>query len=787
MDEIGIAVLVLLGLGAVFVGAVLGFIALLKIGALRQDLNLVGLKLRELQNQLLQLQKQPPAAPPPAPPMAAEEPASAAPVPQVQPALPVRPAPQSTASPTAPIPAVAPGSTVLPAPIVLPVAASSAATMQGLESKIGQRWIAWIGAVVVFLSAVFFLKLAFDNKWIGPTGQVIICALVGAAMLATGSRFVGKRWRILGQCLMGLGLGILYATFYAAFSVYAHPVMSQQIAFACMIGVTVAGMALAILHDAVALAFLAVLGGMLTPVLVSTGQNARDALFTYILLLDLGVLAVAFFRGWRLLDTLALAGTIIMYAGWHEKFYTLEVLVPALVWLGGFYLLFLVLPFAYHLVRRQNVTLERFIMALANAVFAAGYAWAMLHRDYLFSMGFVMLGMAGAYLVLGALLRRRLPNDARALFGLIAMTVTFLTLAVPMQLRAHGILLAWVAEAPVLAFLAYRFRYRPVRVFAALVLLVAVGRLFFSEAHWPLHTGLFVPFFNAQLLSALTVPAGAALYAWIHQRCPKDATPLDRALQTAAALVAGLLSLIILHAEVYGWVNNDYGPYLAASAVVALWALGAGVFLWAGTRTPRVVSWVWGVGVLALAVAAVLGVIDYSDTTDPHHVLLLNARFLAGLLAAGGGFAYARVLGRGAALQSPRHVAGLVLLTAGTLGLLVLLSTEVYAYCMDTIADRVTAGRAAQMSISLVWSLYAATLLAGGFWRRWRPLRLGGLALFGLAAIKLVLLDLTYLKDVYRVVSFLVLGLLMLAVSYFYHRLEKRLATVKSDPAPENV
>jgi len=89
------------------------------------------------------------------------------------------------------------------------------------------------------------------------------------------------------------------------------------------------------------------------------------------------------------------------------------------------------------------------------------------------------------------------------------------------------------------------------------------------------------------------------------------------------------------------------------------------------------------------------------------------------------------------------------------------------------------------MSISLVWSLYAVTLLLIGFWKRSRALRLGGLALFGMAALKLTLVDLSYLKDIYRIVSFLVLGLLMLAASYLYHKLEKRLTDhSKSEDLP---
>ena len=99
---------------------------------------------------------------------------------------------------------------------------------------------------------------------------------------------------------------------------------------------------------------------------------------------------------------------------------------------------------------------------------------------------------------------------------------------------------------------------------------------------------------------------------------------------------------------------------------------------------------------------------------------------------------------------------------------------EVYTFCVDVIGDVAGARRAGQMSITLVWSVYAAGLLWAGFWRRWRWVRWGGLGLFGVAALKLVL--------VFDVPEGCIpdcgvsgAGRAMLAASYFYHRLEKRL------------
>ena len=84
------------------------------------------------------------------------------------------------------------------------------------------------------------------------------------------------------------------------------------------------------------------------------------------------------------------------------------------------------------------------------------------------------------------------------------------------------------------------------------------------------------------------------------------------------------------------------------------------------------------------------------------------------------------------------------------------------------------------MSLSVTWGTYAIAILAIGFWRNVRSLRLAALGLFGLTALKLVLVDMAEVQEVYRIVSFLVLGVLMIGASYLYHRVEKRLGMSSS-------
>jgi uncharacterized membrane protein len=113
---------------------------------------------------------------------------------------------------------------------------------------------------------------------------------------------------------------------------------------------------------------------------------------------------------------------------------------------------------------------------------------------------------------------------------------------------------------------------------------------------------------------------------------------------------------------------------------------------------------------------------------------------------------------------------------AAIVGFGAVIGAEAYLHyaAFDTAAAVGRAGRRAHTALSIAWSAYAAILLALGFARGSRPLRLAGLGLLGMVAVKLLLIDLAGAPQGYRVLSFLVVGALMIAVSYAYHRLEHR-------------
>jgi uncharacterized membrane protein len=672
----------------------------------------------------------------------------------------------------APPPAEEPG-TLTPKPpesVSAPTPSRPVEGQAGLEEIVGKRWLTWVGILLLFLGISFFLKYAIDNRWLDSTARVVLGFIAGIVMLVYGDRFVRRPMRVLGQGLMGGGLAVLFASLYAAFALY-H-LISQTGAFLAMSCLTALGMTLAVVHDSPSLSVLAVLGGFLTPVMASTRRNARDELFCYLILLNLGVLGVASLRKWRALELLSFIGTWLLYGGWYAHHYEEAQLLPALLWAFGFYLAFLALPFAYHLRTATPMALDRFFIAMANAVVFFSYCWSMLYEDHRYILGFIALAMSGCYVWLGSAVRGRAPEDRTSLFGFVTLSVVFLTMAIPLHLSLNGITLAWALEGPALCYLGFRFRYQPVRIFGFLVMVLATFRLFLF--HWPLHPWRFTLFVNPQFVSALFLVAAAAAFTVIQRLWSREGDEIDRGMRVISILGAGFLALVITGGELWEWFQQIEEFYLGKCSLVYLWAVGAFIFLAAGIIKRSLTYRIAGVG--ALIVSGFIAIIMGGPPRYEDNLLFSEPGFYARLAAVLAVFGYAYVLRRCRTVceREETQLSTFFDVTA-VLALLFLLSMRAYNCGYLQAGAWAAKSWTAQMAFSVTWSVYAVALLIVGLWRRVRWLRVTALCVFLFTAVKVVFVDMAQIQEIYRIISFLVLGFLMIEAAYLYHRLEKRI------------
>src|SRR5438270_883733 len=308
-----------------------------------------------------------------------------------------------------------------------------------LESLIGGSWFNWIGIIAVTFGVAFFLKLAFDNQWVGPGARVLLGAAAGLALLFVAERLRRRGLRQYAYVLSGGGILILYLSIYAAYNFYQ--LVAQPIAFLLMALVTATAVLLSVRLNALAVAVLGLTGGFLTPVLLSTGVDNEVALFTYVSLLDAGVRAVAYFKRWRSLDFLSFAGTLLTALGWAVSFYRPQKLWTTLAFLTVFFVLYSLLAVFHNVLPRRRSRWFDVALASANAAFHFSLSYLLLVEA-----GYDRATPASQALLVSAFFAclfyaawSRCREDRLLAYGYVGLGVTFFTVAAAIQLE-----LQWV-------------------------------------------------------------------------------------------------------------------------------------------------------------------------------------------------------------------------------------------------------------------------------------------------------------------------------------------------------
>lgn len=647
--------------------------------------------------------------------------------------------------------AQAPKAAPAPAPALSPATSpesEDADWWHRFELQAGTRWVTWLGAGALVIAAALFVKLAIDQGWLGPVARLAMGSAVGVGLLFAGWRASRAEMRPLAQGLFGAGLGVLYVAMYVAFASYG--LIAREIVFAAMVGVTVAGCAIALRHDAQPIAVLALVGGLLTPVALRSGGGAESALLPYLLVLDLGAVAIALVRRWFAIEVIALAGTWLLFGGLVER--TSGVGTSGLAWVAVFHVMFEVVPFGVHLRRKTSPDPRRMPLSVAGTAAAIACAVELLAFQRT-AIGVVVLALAGLYGVLEVIRRRA----ARAELGFVELAVALAVLAVPLLLEGHAATVAWGLEACALLALGFHDRRPTMRLAALGVLALAVGHG--AVMRWPHHAPGFRPFVNAELAGGLIGPLLACAFAGLHAPLRRRGDGREGWLGIAAAIAGGGLVIVLAHTELARWFALEGRRGDAELAL--LWAAGSLIALGLGRRSAAA-----GAASVLAAVMA-MGLCFAAYLAPAPSIVVLNLRFAGAVVIA------LALVANGAALARRDPTWGWLSWAVAVVAFGVAIGAEAYLH---------HAGRRAHTALSIAWSGYAGVLLAIGFLRGRRELRLAGLGLLGLVAAKLLLVDLAGAAQAYRVLSFLIAGVLMIGVSYAYHRLEQRTLSGRGRP-----
>lgn len=697
---------------------------------------------------------------------AAESPGKLPPVPAPAPALP----PRQEISPPAP-----------------PVAPSR--TKEEWEALIGGKLLNRIGALALIIGVGFFLKYAFDKDWINETARVLIGAATGGALLLLAVRTHKRGLAIFAQGLLGAGIAILYLSVYASFNFY-H-LVPQLVAFVLMTCVTALAFVFGFRYDSLAIALMAWLGGFLTPFLLSTGEANEMGLFTYIALLDAGILVISLKKtAWTVLEPLALAGTWLVYVLWYLSQYVDEFFSLTLYFVLLFWILFHVLTTGRALRGEPSFKILRLFTATAGGIFAYVALYALLEPGYHAWTGAATL--LGGLLYAGTALALRAKNPAAerwiALDGMGAAILVISATAI--QFTGFMTVSIWAVEALALAWLGSRYERVHFSVLSFALFLVAGFKLLVTEgALVPPSTEHALVFFNPRGLTyaVLAVSAWMSSTMFSHVRGRAGALLRGAVSAGASVLVFVLLSVetaayftrLIRESPVESHASLEFNRWLTLAVV---WSVYGALSTWIGMRRDEKPA--YAIGLVSLLIGgATAAFAGFTFEPIAGFVLLFNWRFAALLAVALIGFSLAWRMGTGRADAPRRREIFPVLRMGVVILLLVLVTAETKDFFGRDIALANGEGFAdstsveitrlenlRQLSLSGVWLVFSIALMTIGILRRSRALRIASIVLFGGTILKIFIYDLSFLDTLYRIFSFIGLGVILLGVSYAYQR-----------------
>ena len=766
-----------------------------------------------------------------------------------------------------------------------------------IESLIGGRWYAIAGALAVVLGIVLFLKLGFDRGWfdMAPAVKCSIAAFFGCVLVACGEVLRRRVSSAAATGAFAAGLGVVYASVYAAFRLYG--LLPDSVAFALLGLTAVGGIAISALAKLPVIAIVSLIGGYLAPFLFADSPArpvVMPAYLTMLLLIGLGISA-AQGKAFTHVRSLVRVATLLLGGLWFfqqgRDVPTTAVSFSIFVWV------------TYHVellwssVRREidaqplgsisdSLTLDHWHQWSPLASTFSVTAWSCVigvlalrdwgATDWLSPAAYFASTATIGWFLAGHLdCFRVTPSNSRERLGAMmhVQAAALLLITIALLLGGWAQITAWLIMACAAAVAGNLLRSRVFHVYALAPMLICTGRLLaydstfgslskhaatwmgmdismwtvlmcLAGAAWCVNALIFLRYggqrtgqasgawantADASTLVGIAL-AGIAfghaapnfwLRGWIVLSCAAlcwiwSSLTARRQVGAVSEVVA---TLALLCALASAWWNHRSGaievaglyltPYatlplgiacmLGLRAVVraldsthsrladALLASGMLVLAFTPVHTQAQISSVliiWSL--LALAAAALRGTLGrFQPLFGIVPIMLLSlcvwsVRYLGDSWSTGGfvsGLIISAVLGLIPTVLSLReplvHQESTRRAFAGVAAILLLVNTSMQvAQTASRLVDDVTIRAAA---ISVWWGIFALGLIVLGFFRKLPLLRHAGLALLAVAAAKGLIVDLWSASAIWRIMSLVLLGLMMIGVAAGYQKIIRSL------------
>jgi uncharacterized membrane protein len=679
-----------------------------------------------------------------------------------------------------------------------------------IEKFIGENLINKIGIVILVIGVGIGAKYAIDHQLISPWTRIILGYLLGLGLLGFALR-LRKQYKNFSAVLLSGSMAIMYFITFAAYSFYA--LIPLTFTFALMVLFTVFTVAAAIGYNRQVIAHIGLVGAYAVPFLLSDNSGRVVILFSYMTIINAGILAIAFRKYWKPLYYSSFLLTWLIFITWFiPKYDTASHFGLSWIFISLFFVTFYFIFLAYKLLKKEKFKIDDILLLLANSSVFYGLGYAILSRhirgeDF---QGLFTLGNGLIHFIVSIIIYRQKQADRNLFYFTAGLAIAFLTIAIPVQLNGNWVTMLWSAEAAVLFWIG---RTRKTVAYELLSYALMVLAFFCIVAGWPAayHTihpsenaARIFPLLNINFLTSLLFIASFA-YINILNGNPRFTSPMSRQkslLQAINFAMPGMLLIVLYFAfymEIECFWNQLYTHTMVSvdkgltgiqqysnDSIHGYKTISIFVFsflflsLLSFVNILKLKKSILGLINLGFCLAAVglfltVGLFALGSLRESYLSQALSEYFYRGIMDIGIryiAFVFLALMLFAVYKYVSQEFLDTDLKTEFDLFLHITVLTIVSNELINWM-DLFRSEQSYKLGLSILFGVYALLLIALGIWKKKLHLRIGAIVLFSATLIKLFFYDLSSLDTISKTIVFVVLGVLLLISSFLYNKYRK--------------
>lgn len=631
-----------------------------------------------------------------------------------------------------------------------------------------QNALAIAGIFTLVLGIGYFVKYAIDNNWIGEVSRAAIGFAAGAAIMGIG-HFLRKNYAVFASIITGGGIAVLYFTATIAFREY-H-LFSQNTAFFMTCLITLISILLSYYYKSEILIIFSLFGGFLAPLMISTGQSNYLFLFTYITVINTGMLAIAFLKQWKSIGWIAFIFTSIYLFYWTVT----KTEITAAYFYVVSYIIFYAFALQHYFTKNKLLPTDIIMLVLVNftGIIGTVFIFKQLHYDpiIIFPAGFALLN--------GFLLYREHTEKkfgtAHSIFSGIA--VSLITAAFALQFSTHLITTVWAIEATLLLFIWKKTGLSIFRIFFYILFpLVIIAQImtwieYIDAKNLEI---IFNPVFMTSSVTVLTTFINLILLRKKHENAAAE----DGFFENLFAVVSyGVIYIALLSEIIYHISEKQLIIIFSTGMLFSLYY----IFILLLFRRKLKIGRMLEIGMLYSffsltildAVIAGSGLMTYIISKN----FALSYYFMYGLYLIPLIYIIKRIIPKSDFFKIKFSYWLLVTV------LVTIVSAEAFHLYMLMFSENTGEMKKLQeyftlLYLPIIWAILASFFIYKGLKTNAREYGKAGFALLGITIIKLYLYDVWKMDNVSRIIAFIILGIILLLSSFLFQRLKNIVTTM---------